>query len=139
MRCPSLWPSHIFKSLSVSDQIGEACFQAKFENFWKPLCDNPLIKLDLQDVFSTLEDEDDVVYDYAGAKGENEVLFWLEYLMSTCIRKNYHNYLKCKMNKMKMINEDSQAEILLFSQVENFLSSHIYESDLSQFFCVTAL
>ena len=52
-----------------------------FQNFLKPLCDNPLIKLDLQDVFSTLEDEDDVVYNYEGAKGENVVLFltWVVY------------------------------------------------------------
>ena len=94
--------------------------------------------MDLQDVFSTLEDEDDVVYNYEGAKGENGVLVWLEYLMST-FYKNYHNYLKCTRHKMKILIENfSNRDSLIFPGWEFFVQSYLWVRPESVF-CVTAL
>ena len=66
--------SYVFRKMSVT-RFSER-FRCSYSTLWKPLCDNPLIKLDLQDVFSSLEDDEDdeTVYNYAGAKGLLNIL-----------------------------------------------------------------
>ena len=64
------FPYESYGMMSVTRFSERFPYEYLYSTRLKPLCDNPLIKLDLQDVFSSLEDEDDeTVYNYAGAKG----------------------------------------------------------------------
>ena len=76
---------HSFRKMSVTRFSERFRCEYSYSTLWKPLCDNPLIKLDLQDVFSSLEDDEDdeTVYNYTGAKGLLYILIKLNAGWST--------------------------------------------------------
>ena len=89
-----------------------------YSTLWKPLCDNPLIKLDLQDVFSSLQDEedDDTIYNYEGAKGLLPILINID--SRTLMRFSF--YISCSRSILFAAKKCQRIDC--WNGIDNFLT-----------------